>query len=1021
MLDRRSETRSPARRRWTGVLLAAVLAGSAVAPVLGGAPVAVAATLSGVVNTYQKVSAISGTTVTVTGATRGATTPFAVGDRVMLIQMTGVSPAQPGSNMGNYDTATVKAVAGTSITLSAITRTYSPASEAVQLVRMPYDAGTTTVGAAITPAPWDGSTGGVVGMAGGTLTLNSAIDASRTGFTSTLTPTTVVAPSLSTGPGAVSGRGQNGGAVGVPEHQPSIRGGGGGGLGGGGGTAGPELYGVGGGRGGGGAAGTAGSVWGPLQATAGPPAAGSSGGAANGPTDFGGSNGASGGGGGVIGGGGGGGGGAGGGGGGTDGGGAGADDRKIHLGGPFLFGIAGGGGGPMGVGNGGDGVAGKTNATNPTFSYDEGSAGGGGGSYGGGGGAPSNLLGGDDSSGGGGGGSWTGGGLGGRGGTFWGAGSPNIPYPSGGNGNTAMTGQIPDSAHFLNATNPRLMMGGAGGQGSQEAGRSAGGAGGGIVYLDFATIGGSGGVRSDGGQGASPAGGGAHSGSGGGAGGQMRIRAVSITNPLVLGVNGGRGGAPTANNYHAGVSGAGGGAGGIWLELANAQTSCPASGVPNVTFQLTGGDGGPSMTNPKNSMPTGTGGAGGKGLACVSPLAAPELSYAKSSDPAPGTVVSAGDEITYTVTIGNSGAAPSTNGLVTDDMAAVLDKASLTSPPALTCAPVANSCGEVVFATGSTSFQWRSTTAKPIQAATTATVTYTVALDDDATGTVGNVLVEPAVSVQHPIIESGKSVDVGDGTAVAAGDTVEYTIFVTNTGAVASQPFTVFDDLSDVVDDATFVDGSIAVEPAGVGAAAYDPAQSRLSWTGALAAGQTVEVTYAVTVDADAAGELRNAFLDTTVVNPVSAALQWNKVDDDGELLGGAEWELTPLDDAGQPTGPAVAIVDCETAPCEPTDLDTDPAPGRFLIADLAPGDYRLVETAAPVGFVLDATPIAVTVLDTAAVTVLDDVVNHQQGTPALPFTGGLGVDHLLLLGGGLVLLLLALAIWQAIRRQRAS
>lgn len=338
MLDRRSETRSPARRRWTGVLLAAVLAGSAVAPVLGGAPVAVAATLSGVVNTYQKVSAISGTTVTVTGATRGATTPFAVGDRVMLIQMTGVSPAQPGSNMGNYDTATVKAVAGTSITLSAITRTYSPASEAVQLVRMPYDAGTTTVGAAITPAPWDGSTGGVVGMAGGTLTLNSAIDASRTGFTSTLTPTTVVAPSLSTGPGAVSGRGQNGGAVSVPEHQPSIRGGGGGGLGGGGGTAGPELYGVGGGRGGGGAAGTAGSVWGPLQATAGPPAAGSSGGAANGPTDFGGSNGASGGGG-VIGGGGGGGGGAGGGGGGTDGGGAGADDRKIHLGGPFLFGI----------------------------------------------------------------------------------------------------------------------------------------------------------------------------------------------------------------------------------------------------------------------------------------------------------------------------------------------------------------------------------------------------------------------------------------------------------------------------------------------------------------------------------------------------------------------------------------------------------------------------------------------------------------------------------------------------------
>ncbi len=198
------------RRRASGLLLAAVLAVSGLAPVVGGAPAAVAASVSGVVNTYQAVSAVTGTTVTVTGATRGAATPFAVGDRVMLIQMTGVSPAQPGSNMGNYDTAVITAVSGSSITLSAITRTYSPATEAVQLVRMEHDTAPTTVTGTITAAPWDGATGGVIAMSGGSLTLNSDIDASETGFTNDNPPTGAVVPSLSAGAGAVAGRNEAG-------------------------------------------------------------------------------------------------------------------------------------------------------------------------------------------------------------------------------------------------------------------------------------------------------------------------------------------------------------------------------------------------------------------------------------------------------------------------------------------------------------------------------------------------------------------------------------------------------------------------------------------------------------------------------------------------------------------------------------------------------------------------------------------------------------------------------------------
>lgn len=1005
------------RRRATALLVAAALACAALAPVVGGAPVAVAASVSGIVNTYQAVSAVSGSTVTVTGSPRGAAAPFAVGDRVMLIQMTGVSPAQPGSNMGNYDTAVITAVSGSTITLSAITRTYSPATEAVQLVRMEYDAGTTTVTGTITAAPWDGATGGVVALAGGSLVLGSDIDASATGFTNDHPPTGIVVPSLSSGAGSATGRGEAGGVTVEPDYLRSIPGGGGGGLGGGGGTTGVELLGTGGGRGAGGASGA--HVGG--FAAAGPPAPGSGGGIASGGWFiFGGADGGAGGGGGVIGGGGGGGSAASGGGGGTDGGGAGGDMRR-HLGAGSTFrGVGAGGGGPLGVGNGGDGLPGGPTGTSPTDSAQEGSAGAGGGSYGGGGGASSNFAGGDDSAGGGGGGSWTGGGQGGAGGQLDSPGGP-VSYPDGGDGNAPVAGALPDSAHYLNLGNPRLMMGGAGGRGSQDSGHSDGGAGGGVVFLDFQTIAGTGDVRSDGGEGASPAGGGAHSGSGGGAGGQMRIRAHSIDSPIVVAANGGLGGAPTANLYHSGVSGGGGGAGGIWVELLDVEPTCPADDAPNLTFQLAGGNGGPPVINPKNGILSGTGGDGGTGLGCISPLQVPELVFDKESDPVAGTAVKPGDVIEYAVTIENTGTAASTDGSVTDDMSDVLDTATMTATPTLTCAPVSSSCGEVVFTPGDTQFVWRSTPTAPMDAGATATVTYAVEIDADATGTVGNVLVEPDIAVEHPIIAWSKSNDAGEGVLVAPGDTVAYTITVTNTGTVDSAEFSAVDDLSDVLDNATLDEGSIQIVPAGLGAATYDPAAETLTWTGALAAGETVAVTYAVVVVDDAAGQLRNAFFDTTVVNPVSASLRWDKVDDTAEatLLSGAEWELIPLDGEGEPAGTPIVIVDCVAVPC--TGADTDPAGGQFLVAGLAPGDYHLVETRAPVGFVRDSAPIAVTVSGVTSLTVLDDIVNEQQTVPNLPFTGGVGLDHLLILGGILLALTFALGVWHLARRRRAS
>ncbi len=648
-------TLTPPRRRVrviAGLVAVAALVGATLTPTLLVAPEsASAAPISGVVNSYQDVSAVSGTTVTVTGPVTGAGTPFAVGDRVVLIQMTGTAPAT-GSNFGNYDRTTITAISGSTITLASIARSYSPASEAVQLVRVAYATGTTTVSGTVTAKAWDGVTGGVVAVAGDTLQLTSNIDATGTGFTNTNPPTGTVVASLTSGPGSATGRGFDGRPWAFGTAYESGEGGlGGGGVGGGGGS---EA--IAGGTRGGGLAGGGDNGLTPTGSRT--TAAGTDGGGSvRFPSrgvdfDFGGGVGA-GGGGGVVGGGGGGGGqyGSGGGGGvagGGSGGGGGVDTSPTPQ--PSYSGA--GGGGVGSVGNGGDGLPGGPNTS--INSSSEGSAGAGGGSYGGGGGVASNYSGGDDSAGGGGGGSWFGGGLGGVGGSNSPIGGLTNPWPAGGNGNSAVGTAIPDSAHFLNETNPRLMMGGAGGRGSADSGSILGGAGGGIVIVDFETVQGPGAIRSDGANGLSPAsaGGGAHSGSGAGAGGQMLIEAGSVSSPIVVSVKGGLGGAPSANAYHAGVPGGGGGAGGVWLRVEGATATCPSSGFPNVSFDLDGGSSGTPIINPKNGATIGTAGDGATGLACVSPrpVTNPTVSFLKALN---GSRVGAADQFRLEVRSGS--------------------------------------------------------------------------------------------------------------------------------------------------------------------------------------------------------------------------------------------------------------------------------------------------------------------------------------------------------------------------------
>lgn len=137
-----------------------------------------------------------------------------------------------------------------------------------------------------------------------------------------------------------------------------------------------------------------------------------------------------------------------------------------------------------------------------------------------------------------------------------------------------------------------------------------------------------------------------------------------------------------------------------------------------------------------------------------------------------------------------------------------------------------------------------------------------------------------------------------------------------------------------------------------------------------------------------------------TIVNTANpGAVTWTKTDAQSRFLAGSEWELTEPD-----AGTAVAITDCTEEGCAGPDLD--PRAGHFMLEDLKWGNYTLTETLAPPGYKLGENPsIDFTVAGDELQVELAAVVNEQQEGPALPLTGGIGRDHVYLLGGTLLTL----------------
>ncbi|MCP2638277.1 GEVED domain-containing protein [Microbacterium sp. HD4P20] len=219
-----------------------------------------------------------------------------------------------------------------------------------------------------------------------------------------------------------------------------------------------------------------------------------------------------------------------------------------------------------------------------------------------------------------------------------------------------------------------------------------------------------------------------------------------------------------------------------------------------------------------------------------------EIEDSKTVDPASGTSVVAGQDVTYTLTFQNVGEAPADVDTF-DDLTGVLDDSSLTSGPTSSDAVLtATLNGEQIDIAGT------------IPVGGTVTVTYTVTVNEFAQQgdhVLGNVLGEDCAEddtscrTENPVRHLAMTKTSDAAADVNAGDTVTYTVTVTNDGEgdyTDENPAVAQDDLSGVIDDASYNGDATA----SAGSVSY--AAPILTWTGALAAGESETFTYAVTV-----------------------------------------------------------------------------------------------------------------------------------------------------------------------------
>jgi uncharacterized repeat protein (TIGR01451 family) len=258
--------------------------------------------------------------------------------------------------------------------------------------------------------------------------------------------------------------------------------------------------------------------------------------------------------------------------------------------------------------------------------------------------------------------------------------------------------------------------------------------------------------------------------------------------------------------------------------------------------------------------PTGSGGTCAPG-ACQTNTPVGTYTVAKTASVASATP---GSTVTYTIVVTNTGQVAYAAGnpaTITDSLIGVLDDAVYNN----------DASGGATYAAPTISWSG----ALAIGGTHTITYSVTVKAPDNGDALLGNTVftppgvgncsagsTDPACSTLTPVKEY-RVVKTTTATTVTPGEVVPYTITITNTGQVAytaGNPATVTDSLASVLDDATYNNDA-------TNGATY--AAPTLSWSGPLAVGATVTITYSVTVNTPDTGdhELRNAVITDSTGN----------------------------------------------------------------------------------------------------------------------------------------------------------
>jgi uncharacterized repeat protein (TIGR01451 family) len=253
--------------------------------------------------------------------------------------------------------------------------------------------------------------------------------------------------------------------------------------------------------------------------------------------------------------------------------------------------------------------------------------------------------------------------------------------------------------------------------------------------------------------------------------------------------------------------------------------------------------------------------AGGPDPVCTSlvTVLTPGLTVSKAADT---VVTTPGSTVGYTITITNSGETPYTSATVQDSLTGVLPDATYAGDAGATA-------GTVSFA--SPVLTWTG----DLATGQTVILSYSVEVNDPDLG--DKIMVNgvrsdelgsscptgaagPACATFVVVLVPALDIAVtADRTTTLPGATVGYSVVIQNTGQTAYSGIGVTIQLDHVLDDAGYDGGATAT----AGTITYTAPS--LNWTGNLASGATVTVSYEVTV---ADPDLGNKLLTTSATSP---------------------------------------------------------------------------------------------------------------------------------------------------------